>query len=227
MKLDVLVVGAHPDDAEIGSAGLIARYTNEGKSIGILDLTNGEPTPFGDPKTRILESKEAAKILGVKTRITLDMKNRYLENNIDNRIKISEIFREYKPDVIITHPPYDWHPDHIACNQLVNAAKFQAKLSKTESIHPNFSPKRIFYFHHTHQKQNQKIDFLVDISDFITKKIGALKAYRSQFELNPKNINFISNVKKKCAYFGSLIHTKFAEGYESPEFLRIDDLLNT
>ena len=143
-ELDILVIGAHPDDAEIGCGGTIAHYSKKGKKIGILDLSNGEPTPFGTVEKRMAEAKEASEILHLTTRITLDMTNRYIENTIENRKKIAEVIRKYKPDILITHPQNDWHPDHVACHQLVNAAKFQAKLTKTESKYPEHYPK---YFH--------------------------------------------------------------------------------
>lgn len=223
-KLDVLIVGAHPDDAEIGCGGLIAKCVDQGYQVGILDLTNGEPTPYGSVEIRLREAKTAAKILGVKLRKTLDLPNRLLTNTLENRLKISEYFREVQPKIIITHPSTDWHPDHIACHQLVNAAKFHAQLSKTESQFPPFSPQRIFYFHHTHQKQKQSIDFLVDISEYISQKIQALEAYKSQFIENPKNRKNIHEITQKAAYFGSLIKTQYAEGFESPEYLHIDNI---
>ncbi len=224
-KLDVLIVGAHPDDAEIGCGGCIAKYIDKGYAVGILDLTDGEPTPFGDRQTRLQEAKQAAKILGVKTRITLDMPNRFLENTLENRVKISEILRAHQPKIIITHPSHDWHPDHISCHHLVNAAKFHAKLSKTDSKYPQFSPKRIFYFHHTHQKQFQAVDFCIDTSDYILLKQQALEAYESQFFKNPQNQQKITEILQKDAYFGSLIQTKFAEGFQSPEIIRIEDIM--
>ena len=142
-KLDVLAFGAHPDDAEIGCGGTIAHYRKMGKKVGILDLSNGEPTPHGTVEKRMAEAREAAEILNIDVRETLDMQNRYIENTIENRKKVSEVFRKYRPKVIITHPLEDWHADHIACHHLVNAAKFQSKLTKTESPYPEHYPKRI------------------------------------------------------------------------------------
>jgi bacillithiol biosynthesis deacetylase BshB1 len=224
MRLDVLVICAHPDDAEIGCGGLIAKYIKNGYKVGILDLTDGEPTPYGDVETRLRESQQASKILGVSHRINLNLPNRILEDTLENRIKISEVIREYSPTVIITHPPKDWHPDHIACHHLVNAAKFHAKLSKTDSKFEPFSPKHVYYFNHKHQKSPQPIDFLVDISEYMEIKNEALSAYRSQFIDNPKNRHFISELTEKAAYFGSLIRTAYAEAFQSPEYIKIEDI---
>ncbi|MCK4287477.1 MAG: PIG-L family deacetylase, partial [Candidatus Lokiarchaeota archaeon] len=166
LKLDILVIGAHPDDAEIGCGGTIAHYKKRGKNVGVLDLSNGEPTPFGTVEKRMAEAKAASEILDLDVRITLDMTNRYIENTIENRKKVSEVIRKYKPNILITHPSNDWHPDHVACHQIVNAAKFQAKLTKTESKYPEHYPRYVFYFDHSHLKEkNRKLDFLIDISD--------------------------------------------------------------
>jgi len=117
IELDILVIGAHPDDAEIGCGGTIAHYKKKGKKIGVLDLSNGEPTPFGTVEKRLAEAKAASEILHLDIRITLNMTNRYLENTIENRKEVSEIIRKYKPNILITHPCNDWHPDHIACQR--------------------------------------------------------------------------------------------------------------
>jgi LmbE family N-acetylglucosaminyl deacetylase len=103
LELDILVIGAHPDDAEIGCGGTIAHYKKKNKKIGILDLSNGEPTPFGTVEKRMVEAKAASEILGLDIRITLDMTNRYIENTIENRIKVSEVIRKYKPN----HPSFE------------------------------------------------------------------------------------------------------------------------
>ncbi|MCP4763283.1 MAG: bacillithiol biosynthesis deacetylase BshB1 [archaeon] len=224
LKLDILVVGSHPDDAEIGCGGTIAHYKKMGKKVGILDLSNGEPTPYGTVEKRMAEAQKAAEILNIDTRITLDMQNRYIENTIENRIKVAEVFRKYRPTVIITHPPVDWHADHIACHHLVNAAKFQAKLTKTDSLFPEFYPKRILYFDHSHIRKQRKVDFLVDISDSLDDKINSLKAYKSQFIEKEKNYKIFEYVKARSIYLGHKIGVKYAESFICPEYFEIEDI---
>lgn len=224
-KLDLLVVGAHPDDAELGCGALIHQYSKQGKKVGILDLTNGEPTPFGTPEIRAKEATNAAKILNVCLRYTLDLPNRYLRNTIENRIKIADKFREYQPQVIITHPSVDWHEDHIACHQLVNAAKFQAKLSKTDSAFPPYYPPRVLYFDHTHMKEQRKLDFLVDVSESFEYKLKALEAYDSQFNQNPKNRGIFKILKSRATWLGHQIGVKYAEGFQCPEYFQVKDIL--
>jgi len=224
LELDILVVGAHPDDAEIGCGGTIAHYIKMGKKVGILDLSNGEPTPFGTVEKRMAEAQNAADILRVNTRITLDLTNRYIENTIESRIKVSEVFRKFRPKVIITHPPTDYHPDHVACHHLVNAAKFQSKLSKTESKLPEYYPPIVIYFDHSHMRKQRKVDFLVDISDSYDEKIRSLKAYKSQFVENKSHSTLFEWLEARCRYLGSLIKVDYAEGFISPEFFMVQDL---
>jgi bacillithiol biosynthesis deacetylase BshB1 len=223
LELDILVIGAHPDDAEIGCGGTIAHYKKKGKRVGILDLSNGEPTPYGTVEKRMEEAKVASEILNLDTRITLEMTNRYIENSIENRKKVSEIIRKHKPKIIITHPSEDWHPDHIACHQIVNSAKFQAKLTKTNSKYPEYYPKYVFYFDQSHLKdKNRKLDFLIDISDSIEEKIKALKAYKSQFIDNKKHLRIFDYIKERAGFLGYQSGVKYAEGFISPEYLMID-----
>ncbi|MHA1681541.1 MAG: bacillithiol biosynthesis deacetylase BshB1 [Promethearchaeota archaeon] len=226
LNLDILVVGAHPDDAEIGSGGLIVRYRKLGKKVGILDCSNGEPTPHGTVEKRMAEAKESADILGVNVRVTLDMVNRYIENTIENRKKIADVIRKFTPKIIITHPPRDWHADHVAVNQLVNAAKFQAKLTNTDSKFPEYYPPRILYFDHSHIKEKRRVDFLVDISDSLEDKIRALKAYKSQFIENKKNYGIFNYMRERAGFLGYQVGVRYAEGYICPEYFLMDDVIN-
>jgi LmbE family N-acetylglucosaminyl deacetylase len=125
----IMCVGAHPDDVEMGMGGTVALLVDQGYDVLILDLTNGEPTPYGSPEIRKKESEEAAKVLGVK-RITLDLPNRYLEDTIENRKKIAAIIRDFRPKYIFAPYFEDAHPDHIAASKLVDASRFYAKLTK-------------------------------------------------------------------------------------------------
>jgi len=223
LKLDILVIGAHPDDAEIGCGGTIAHYKKRGQKVGVLDLTNGEPTPYGTVEKRLAEAKVASEILGLDVRITLDMTNRYIENTIESRKKVSEVIRKYKPNILITHPANDWHPDHIACHQIVNAAKFQSKLTKTESKFSEHYPKYVFYFDHSHLKdKNRKLDFLIDISDSLEEKISALRAYKTQFVDNKKHLRIFDYIRERAGYLGYQIGVRYAEGFINTEHLLVD-----
>ena len=224
VQLDILVVGSHPDDAEIGAGGTIAHYKKNGKKIGILDCSNGEPTPFGTVEHRKLENYESSKILDVDIRITLDMPNRYITNTIENRRKIAEVFREYMPKIIITHPANDWHPDHVAVHQLVNAAKFHSKLTKTESKLPEYYPSRVIYFDHSHIKVPRTPDFLIDISDSLDDKLNALRCYKSQFTAKKRALNIFDFLRERAGYLGYQVGVRYAEGFNCPEYYLIEDI---
>jgi len=126
---ELLVIGAHPDDVEIGMGGAIATFVHEGHGITILDLTDGEPTPMGSPEARRAESEAAARTLGVGRRITLPLPNRYLMDTVENRIAVAEVVREVRPEVVFLPYGIDAHPDHIAAERLGEAARFYAKLT--------------------------------------------------------------------------------------------------
>nr|MDO8117230.1 bacillithiol biosynthesis deacetylase BshB1 [Candidatus Sigynarchaeota archaeon] len=223
-NVDILVIGAHPDDAEIGCGGTISHYIKAGKRVGILDCSNGEPTPHGTIEKRLNEALRAAEVLGLTMRVTLDMKNRYIENSIGNRVKIADVIRQSRPRIIITHPGTDWHPDHVAVHQLVNAAKFHAKLTKTESPHAEFSPGRVVYFDHSHIKEQRRCDFLVDISESLEEKIHALQCYESQFIENKKNMKIFEYVRERAGFLGFQVGVRYAEAFICPEYFLVDDV---
>ena len=123
-NLDALIVAPHPDDAELGMGGAILGMLKAGLKIGILDLTNGEPTPFGSPEIRARETNAASDVLGVTWRHNLGLPNRSLEPTLDAREKLAGIFRQTKPRWIFAPYWHDAHPDHLAATQLVEAARF-------------------------------------------------------------------------------------------------------
>jgi len=132
-KLDVIVVAPHPDDAELGMGGAISKMLARGLRVGILDLTNGEPTPHGSPEIRAKETEAASQVLGVSWRRNLGLPNRSVENTLAARKELAIVFRETHPDWIFAPYWTDAHPDHVAATQLVEAARFWAKLSKRPS----------------------------------------------------------------------------------------------
>ncbi|MHA1727717.1 MAG: PIG-L deacetylase family protein, partial [Promethearchaeota archaeon] len=170
------------------------------------------------------EARTASNILNIDVRVTLEIENRYFENTISNRKKVSEVFRKFRPKVIITHPPEDWHTDHVVTNQLVNSAKFQAKLTNTVSKFPEFYPPCIIYFDHSHIKKQRKIDFLVNISDSMEEKIKALKAYKSQFIENNSHLRLFEFIKERASYLGRQVGVRYAEGFIVPEYFLVDDI---
>jgi hypothetical protein len=145
-ELDILVVAPHPDDAELGMGGAILKLKSEGFRLGILDLTSGEPTPFGTPETRTRETQAATEILGVDWRENLGLTNRSLEPTLSARAKLAGVFRQVRPRWIFAPYWVDAHPDHVAATELIEAARFWAKLTKTDLPGEPYYPPRIFYY---------------------------------------------------------------------------------
>ena len=130
-KVDVLAFGAHPDDVEIAMGGTILSLKSKGAKVVVCHLTDGEPTPYGNRKTRLREAEKAAKILNVDDYLVLPMKNRELQDTLPARRKVAEVIRRFKPAMIFAPYWVDAHPDHWGGCQLVEAARFWAKLVKT------------------------------------------------------------------------------------------------
>ena len=128
--MNILVAGPHPDDQELGMGGTIARLASQGHRVLLLDLTDGEPTPFGNRDLRAREAAEAARILGAD-RISLDLPNRSVAHTIEARHKVAAVIRTFRADVIFVPHPEDAHPDHVAGTRIVEDARFDAKLTRT------------------------------------------------------------------------------------------------
>ncbi|HMV43248.1 MAG TPA: PIG-L family deacetylase [Leptospiraceae bacterium] len=208
---NILCIGAHPDDVELSMGGSIFRLKEAGHSVVLLDVTDGEPTPHGSIEIRAEESTKAAELLEVK-RITLDIKNRFIEETIENRIKLAEVFREVKPDYIFTHYEYDVHPDHIAVNRLTDSARFYSKLTKCSIKGEPFFPKKVIYYFPNHIKLNLEPSFCVDVSPFIEKKKQILECYESQFIKKGQGL-MIREAIESNRYFGMRIQTEYAEPF--------------
>lgn len=214
-NMNILCIGAHPDDVEIGMGGTVASLVNQGHKVLILDLTNGEPTPYGTPEIRKKESEKSAEVLGVK-RITLDLPNRFLEDTIENRKKIAEIIRDFQPKYIFAPFFDDAHPDHISASKLADAARFYAKLTKSDIKGEPFYPKRIIYYFPIHIRLRIQPTFIIDISNFVEIKKRAILCYESQFVL-PKKESIVDSVIIENYYWGNQVHTIAGEPFFQKE----------
>jgi bacillithiol biosynthesis deacetylase BshB1 len=222
--VDVLCVGAHPDDVEIGMGGTIAGMVRTGLEIAIVDITDGEPTPAGTPELRAEESREAAEVLGVAHRVTLSQPNRYLFDTLDARTELAEVVRELKPRVMFVPYPEDAHPDHIAASQIAVAARFYAKLTKTDMKGDPHYPARIYHYMAVHMRLVRQPSFVMDITQDLATKIRALSAYRSQFIENPGNSDIIPLIEQMAAMWGGLIRVPAGEPFFSEEPVGIRDI---
>ncbi|MBO8127189.1 MAG: bacillithiol biosynthesis deacetylase BshB1 [Firmicutes bacterium] len=221
-RVDIAVLAPHPDDAEIAMGATINTLVQQGKKVAIVDLTNGEPTPQGTVETRLGESKEAGEALGIEVRITMDMPNRYLEDTIENRTKVAEVLRLLKPEIIFAPYWTDAHPDHRTGAALVEAARFYAKLSKTQMAGDRFFPPRIFHFSSNHYRMHMEPAFIFDCTRGMEAKKAALRAYQSQFNSNGRDIEeVLDSIVGYNHYFGRLIRRPFGEPFFSREALGI------
>ena len=218
-KLDILVVAPHPDDAELGMAGAILKFRSENLRVGVLDLTSGEPTPHGSLETRIQETKAATDILNLDWRENLGLPNRSLEPTLAARAQLAAVFRQTRPRWIFAPYWIDAHPDHVAATQLIEAARFWSKLTKTDMPGEPFHPERIFYYYCVHLKTIPQPAFVLDISEFWDRKLAAVSCYRSQFiEGRPAEPpTFLDRLRDQAAFWGWSINTHYAEPFATRE----------
>ena len=219
MKLDALVIAPHPDDAELGMGGGILIMLNEGLKVGVLDLTNGEPTPHGSLEIRAEETEAATKVLGLSWRDNLGLPNRSLEATLEARKKLASVFRTVQPRWLFAPYWVDAHPDHVAATQLVDAARFWSKLSKTDMPGERFHPERIYNYYCVHLKMHAQPAFVLDISEHWEKKLEAVACYQSQFVQGREHLDpsFLDQLRVEAAYWGKTIGVKYGEPYTSRE----------
>jgi bacillithiol biosynthesis deacetylase BshB1 len=217
--LDALVVAPHPDDAELGMGGTIVRLLAQGWKVGILDLTNGEPTPLGSPERRAAETAAANRELGNPWRANLGLPNRSLEPTLTHRRALAAVFRKLRPRLLFAPYWEDAHPDHAAATKLVEDARFWSKLSKTDIPGGPFHPARILYYFSVHLRIVERPSFLVDISDQNETKLQALRCYGSQLIDNqpPGRPGVIDSVRDRTRFWGHTIGVLHAEPFASRE----------
>jgi bacillithiol biosynthesis deacetylase BshB1 len=221
---NVLVIGAHPDDAEIGMGGTVAAVVARGDTVTLLDLTDGEPTPMGSPERRRAESGAAARLLGVERRITLPLPNRYLMDTVENRVAVAEVIREVRPELLCIPYWVDAHPDHLAAERLGEAARFYAKLTRTDMRGAPHYPDRIVHYFCTHYRLQVVPAFIVDISEHIERKLEAVACYRSQFNEERNNLGILDTIRSVAAYWGSRIRRPYGEPFATKEPIGVASL---
>lgn len=222
--LDILVVAPHPDDAELSVGGTIVRSRREGLRVGVLELTNGEPTPRGTPEIRSCETGAATKVLDLSWRGNLGLPNRSLEPTLDARRALAEIFRLTRPQVVLAPYWEDVHPDHVAASKLCDDARFWAKLSRSDMAGEPWMPPRIYYFWSIHLRIHPKPAFVFDISNVIDQKLAAVACYQSQLETTRKPgmpPTPLDDVRDRARYWGWSIGTEYAEPFAAREEIGI------
>ncbi|MBS3768971.1 MAG: PIG-L family deacetylase [Bacteroidales bacterium] len=224
--MNIMIIAAHPDDEVFSIGGTIATHTMNGDDVYILNLTNGEPTPYGTVETRLKEAEEADRILKIRKRIIMDFPNRYLEDTIDNRKKVAAQIREYKPDILLVQYHVDQHPDHISASELGTAARFYAKLTKSDIPGEPHYPRKILYYYTSHFRLNMSPSFILPVSEEAFKmKMEAGNAYQSQLK-NQKRIKLGDRLEWSGRYYGALINSPYGEPFYTPEAVGINTLHN-
>jgi bacillithiol biosynthesis deacetylase BshB1 len=206
--------------------GTILKCKADGLRVGVLDLTNGEPTPMGTPEIRARETAEATKILGLDWRENLGLPNRSLEPTLEARAKLAGVFRQMRPRRIFAPYWVDAHPDHTAATQLVEAARFWSKLTKTDLPGEPYHPQRIYYYYCVHLRLIPQPAFILDISEFWEQKLAAIRCYRSQFIEGraQEPPTFLDQLRDQAATWGWAIGTRYGEPLASREPIGLGNL---
>jgi len=232
MNFDILIFAAHPDDAELGMGGTIAKLVAEGKSVGIIDFTEAELSSNGTVESRIKETEEASRVLKVAMRENLKVPDGKVKVEEEIVKKVVSLLRQYKPRVVFAPYFNDRHPDHIGASKIVKEAVFFSGLKKIETkldgeIQTIHRPEKLFYYMQTYEFTPS---FVVDISNHFETKMEAVRAYKSQF-FNPDEkgeLTFISDPKfikyleARARYFGFQIRKEYGEPFFSEEAIELD-----
>ena len=236
-QVDILAFGAHPDDVELGCAGTLSLSISQGKSVAIIDLTEGELGTRGNIQTRKKEAQNAANILNIKYRENLKFKDGFFKNDEHHQINVIKKIRSFKPKIVLCNAFRDRHIDHSKGNKLVNESCFLSGLNKIETFDSAgaaqdlWRPKLILEYI---QWDDIKPDIILDISSHLEKKLQAVSAFKSQF-YNPdsgeietpiSSKNFIESVKYRAQNLGRIIGTSAGEGFTSKQQLSVSNIFD-
>ncbi len=238
MKLDILVIAVHPDDAELCCSGTILKHIVLGKKVGLIDLTRGELGTRGTAETRKQEAEDSAKILGLHVRENLGFRDGFFTNDELHRIEIIKVIRKYQPEIILGNSLTDRHPDHGRAGDLVFDSIFLSGLSKIETSvdgQAQLAHRSRLYLQFI-QDTYIKPDIIVDISDYIDRKVESIKAFKTQFYILGENLDepgtyisspeFFDSILGRAREFGKNIGAKYGEGFTSRKLLGIDNLFD-
>ena len=236
MKLDILVFGSHPDDAELGAGATIAKEIANGKKVGIVDLTRGELGTRGTAEIRDTEAAKSAKILGVSVRENLGFADGFFINDKEHQLGVIRMLRKYRPETVLCNAIDDRHIDHGKGSKLVSDAcylsglvKIDTKFDGDDQWQDAWRPKQVYHFI---QWKNLSPDFVVDVSGYIEKKTEAILAYSSQFH-DPKSKepetpitskNFLDSIMYRARDLGRLVGVEYGEGFTVERLIAVDRL---
>lgn len=237
MKLDILVLAAHPDDAELGCGGTIANHVKRGHKVGIVDFTRGELGTRGTTETRTQEAAESSKILGLSVRENLGLPDGFFKNDLEHQLAVIQAIRRYQPEIVLANAIYDRHSDHGKGASLAYDACFLSGLAKIETIDTSgklqeaWRPKVVYHYI---QSLFIEPDFVVDITNSWDTKINSVKAFKSQFydpsSTEPQTYisspEFLRMVESRAIELGHAIGTKYGEGFTVRRYPGVKSLLD-
>ncbi len=229
--VDLLVIGAHPDDAELVAGGTLARAHSDGYRTGILDLTAGETGTRGSSDTRAREATAAAAVLGVSVRLNAGLPDAGLHNDDASRKTVVEVLRQLRPRVVIIPYHAGRHPDHRAAARLSRDACFLSGLTNYDAAGEKHRPLKVLYAI-AYSEDAVKPTFVVDTSEVFEQKLEAVRCYGSQFdgvvqagELFPNGSGFYDLVRTQDARYGTLIRAAYGEPFFTRETMKVTDVL--
>lgn len=234
MKLDVLAFAAHPDDVEISAGGTIAKMVAAGKKVGIVDFTQGELGSRGSAELRMVESARSSEILGLSARENLKLADGFFAHTEENLLRIVQMVRKYRPDIVLANSITDRHPDHAKGAKLASEGCFLSGLRKIEteldgSNQEHWRPRAVYHYI---QDYFIEPDFVVDITAYYETKMDSIKAFSSQF-FDPNSSepttpisgeDFFTFIASRAMQFGRPIGAKYGEGFTSQRYIGVDDL---
>lgn len=238
MKLDILAIGAHPDDVELGCGATLTMEVANGKKVGIIDLTRGELGTRGTAETRDMESANAATILGVSVRENMEFDDGFFVNDKYHQLELIKMIRKYKPEIIICNAIQDRHIDHGKASKLVSDACFLSGLLKVDTKDMNndvcqdpWRPKQLYHYI---QWNNIAPDVVVDVSKYMDIKMKAVLAYKTQFydekskepETPISSKNFTDSIIYRAKDLGRLAGVEYAEGFTVERCMAVNSLFD-
>jgi N-acetylglucosamine malate deacetylase 1 len=235
MKLDILAIGSHPDDVELGCSGTLISEIKKGKKVGVIDLTEGELGTRGSVESRYQEAASAAKIMGIEVRENLRMRDGFFKNDEQHQLQLVEVLRKYQPEIVIGNILEDRHPDHGRAGWLIYDACFLSGLAQVKTFNQDneeqqkWRPKMLLHYI---QDRFYEPDFIIDITEVWEQRVEAIKAYKTQFYSGDKegpqtyisSPDFFEALTARARLLGKRIGVKYGEGFISKKNLGLKSL---
>lgn len=232
-KVDILAIGVHPDDIELSCCGTLLKHIDKGYSVGLCDMTQGELGSRGTPEIRLTEAMSASKKMGASFRTNLEMRDGFFQHSEENIIKLIKVIRDCKPEIVLANARDDRHPDHGRASKLISDACFYAGLLKIDTGQEKHRPKAVYHYI---QDRNLKADFVVDISEYMDRKLELIQCFTSQFYQKGQKMEgpqtpisskqFFEFVKSKNRSYARDIQCEYAEAFTIERNIGVEDLFH-